>query len=392
MVRGFSRRGQPLLALVFVLGSWISARAMLWDASAAPVPPRLSIALPNTNTDASVEPSFQHRFADASPGRPVAGFSPIGDLLAVEADVAGPPAPKLTRIARRSVDRPQPGYVASIKTAFVPTFNHPFDLAEVSSAPRSRTVSTRLTGPLTSLVAVQPSGGALLPASQAIAKPGRATRRWSSDSWFLLRSDGTAPLAAGMSAPSYGASQAGMVLRYRLARDSKQRPTAYLRTTTALNGSGEREAAVGLSLRPFSRIPVIAAGEARVTGTSAGYILRPAAFLVTELPSFSLPMGMRGEAYGQAGYVAGQFATGFLDGQLRLDQSLFRLGQGDFRFGGGIWGGVQRGAARAKLAECGCPQTGAFVWLEMPHPHQDRPLHCPQVSKALALSSGDSLS
>lgn len=37
MIRGFSRRGQPLAVLAMVLAGWVSARAMMWDAEAMPM-------------------------------------------------------------------------------------------------------------------------------------------------------------------------------------------------------------------------------------------------------------------------------------------------------------------------------------------------------------------
>ena len=124
------------------------------------------------------------------------------------------------------------------------------------------------------------------------------------------------------------------------------RPNASLRTTAALNGSNEREVALGLALRPIARLPVSLQGEARYTSTPGAHALRPAVLAVTELPPFGLPMGMRGEIYGQAGYVGGKFATGFADGQLRLDHRLVQLGKADLRLGGGAWGGIQKGASR----------------------------------------------
>jgi hypothetical protein len=136
------------------------------------------------------------------------------------------------------------------------------------------------------------------------------------------------------------------VVRYRLAPDSALRPAAYLRTTAALNGSSEREAALGLQLRPVARLPLALAGEARLTAVPGRTYVRPAVFAVTELPPFALPLGLRGELYGQAGYVGGRFATGFADGQLRIDRRLAGIGKGDLRLGGGVWGGVQKGTSR----------------------------------------------
>jgi hypothetical protein len=95
------------------------------------------------------------------------------------------------------------------------------------------------------------------------------------------------------------------------------------------------------------RVPLILAAEARVTETAMGREVRPAAFAVTQIPSVGLPLALRGEAYLQAGYVAGDFATGFVDGQARIDRRLAQLGdEQEIRLGMAAWGGAQKGAAR----------------------------------------------
>ncbi|MDR2858597.1 MAG: hypothetical protein LBV50_12245, partial [Novosphingobium sp.] len=152
--------------------------------------------------------------------------------------------------------------------------------------------------------------------------------------------------ASGFAPATYGASQAGGVIRYRLAPASALRPTAYLRSSAALNGSREREVALGLSVRPNAHVPLVVAAEARANSQLTGTHLRPAAFVYTELPPVPLPFGTRGEFYAQGGYVGGNYATGFVDGQLRIDRRLVRLGKSELRAGGGVWGGVQKGASR----------------------------------------------
>jgi hypothetical protein len=172
-----------------------------------------------------------------------------------------------------------------------------------------------------------------------------ALSRWSGDGWLLLRGGSSGPLTAV--GPSYGRSQTGAVLRYRLAESSGHRPVVYVRATRALQGPPETEVAAGLAARPFARLPVSVAGELRVTEGSAGREVRPAAFAVTELPPARLPGGLRAEVYAQAGYVGGRFATAFVDGQARIDAHVARLGKdGEVRAGGGVWGGAERHAAR----------------------------------------------
>jgi hypothetical protein len=171
--------------------------------------------------------------------------------------------------------------------------------------------------------------------------------RWSADGWLLLRKDTTSAVTSGRG--SYGQSQMGAVVRYRLAPSSPFRPTAYARASQALGGAKESEAALGLAARPVPGLPVSAAAELRVTQVSGSTQVRPAAYVVTELPRFDLPLGFAGEAYAQAGYVGGGFATAFVDGQLRAERPVASLGSGELRAGGGAWGGAQKGAKRLDI-------------------------------------------
>jgi len=178
-------------------------------------------------------------------------------------------------------------------------------------------------------------------------EPAAAASRWSADAWLLLREDATSPLLAG--GPSYGRSQAGGVVRYRLAPASSLRPQAYWRASAALAGPREQEIAAGVSARPLAGVPVRLAVEARVGETDRGRRVRPAAFLVTEFPPLDLPLGARAEAYAQGGYVGGDYATAFVDGQARLDRPLARFGGTEVTAGAGVWGGAQKGAARLDI-------------------------------------------
>ncbi|MGZ3197062.1 MAG: hypothetical protein ACXWI1_08130 [Croceibacterium sp.] len=196
---------------------------------------------------------------------------------------------------------------------------------------------------------VEPQGPALAGGSQL---PGQATARnvpmgarWSGDTWLLLRHDSSGPLTPGE--PSYGRSQAGAVLRYRLAPSSPHRPSAYVRATRALVSPQEAEVAAGLAARPLGGVPLSVAGELRVSQGPGGREVRPAGFVVTELPPAALPLGLRAEVYAAAGYVGGRFATAFADGQARIDSHVARLGDTtEIRVGGGVWGGVQKHVAR----------------------------------------------
>jgi hypothetical protein len=184
-----------------------------------------------------------------------------------------------------------------------------------------------------------------------------SANRWSGDAWLLLRRDTTTPITSGRG--SYGRSQAGAVLRYRLAPSSGHRPAAYVRVSTALANADEAEVAAGLTGRPIPRVPIAIAAEMRVAHLNTGTAARPAVFAYSEFPPLELPLGSRGEAYVQGGYVGGRFATPFVDGQVRVDRELARIGPAELRAGGGAWGGAQKGAKRLDVG------PGATVAVEL---------------------------
>jgi hypothetical protein len=176
--------------------------------------------------------------------------------------------------------------------------------------------------------------------------------RLSGDSWLLWR-DGSAT-AGTPGGPTYGRSQAGAVLRYRLLARHPHLPEVYARATRTLEGYRQTEVAAGLSFRPLARVPLTVAGEARVTQTASGRELRPAAYAVAQIPPVALPLGLAGEAYLQGGYVGGRFATPFIDGQARVDGKLAQVGNDDgLRLGLAAWGGAQEGAARLDVGPSG---------------------------------------
>jgi hypothetical protein len=167
---------------------------------------------------------------------------------------------------------------------------------------------------------------------------------WSADGWLFLR-DGNGPVTGGAVGGTYGASQAGAVLRYRLAPSDWHRPTLYLRGTAALNGVREQEAALGASARPFGEVLMVAVVELRATRNNNGTGPRPAVAVISELPPQALPSGLQAEVYVQAGYVGGRDASAFVDGLVRLDHKLATR----LRVGAGAWGGAQENASRLDL-------------------------------------------
>lgn len=169
----------------------------------------------------------------------------------------------------------------------------------------------------------------------------------------MNRADASGALA------TYGASQAGAVLRYRLSRRSSFAPTAFVRASSSLGGIKQAEVALGISARPVRRLPVTIHAEMRASEIAGETELRPSIFAVAAPPAVELPARLEGRFYAQAGYVGGSFATAFVDGQAKIDREVIRLapeasrassGQPPrLRAGVGAWGGAQSGAARADI-------------------------------------------
>jgi hypothetical protein len=316
-------RGQPLLLLAGVLGCWMALRLALWEApflpatrafAPAPTFPRVPFtpgarSRPPIATSGTLHPAMA-----AQVPRLLAGFPPASPRLAHRA--AEPPRQTVLPLASGSA----PALTQRLSTAGLAA-----DLASTGVPPPS---------PL------------LLPAPVP-ARSGAGwggLSRWSGDGWVLLRRDTSTPLLSDR--PSYGRSQAGAVLRYRLAPGSANQPEAYVRGSLALAGANEQELAIGLSGRPIGSVPLRIAAEARLHETGDGREARPAAIAVSELPPVGLPLGFTGELYLQAGYVGGEFASAFIDGQARVDRTLARLGANRLVGGVGFWGGAQKGAER----------------------------------------------
>lgn len=338
---GAIRRGQPVGALCLILVGWVAVRAMLWDAPVAPPDAALFVLAGQAAPAQPVRPAM---VAPSTPS-PAAALSVWSDfaqlphysrtLLAprlararldpLRSELAQPAAAAMPLPDRTAVlpQRLAAGHNLLLMAAFSQLPLPP----ELHAAARSavRTTSPRQNRPLSAV-----------------------PLRWSADSWLLWRRGGGSG-TSGFAPATYGGSQTGLVIRYRLAPVSPRKPVLYLRATSALQRPRDETLAAGLALRPVPRLPVVAAAELRATRMASGTRLRPAVALITELPPVALPLGARGEAYAQAGYVGGTAATGFVDAQLRLDRPVLALGSVQLRAGAGAWGGAQDGAGRIDL-------------------------------------------
>lgn len=328
-----TRRGQPLAALSILLLGWVGARTALWA------------ALPQDSEEpAALVAPVASKPVQRGTAAPVSDPGPVQRAAPQAAPRAAESPPPVTTVPLDPAAAPETGIEQPVPPR-IAAGHQLLYMAAVADMPL----------PEEAVAADQ----GLAPASPPVPYLPSARQqalRWSADGWILWREGGNGfnlPGAGlpGASLPSgaYGSSQAGLVLRYRLSPDSGHRPVLYMRASSGLYRPRGEELALGLALRPVPRLPVALMAEGRVTRTATGDEVRPAFAVVTELPPAKLPLGLRGELYGQAGWVGGKDKTPFIDGQVRLDKALVRSGKAELRFGAGAWGGAQNGASRLDM-------------------------------------------
>ena len=338
-------RGQPLASLGLVLLGWVAVRAAVWEPPFA-LPGMIETPGPAESTQFLTTKSATRGAGSGVPEDAATSLASTGEPATPPAPVARPvlrstqPALPLARDAQQPLAAPQPPAL----TPHVAAAHQLLYLAALGRLPLPPGLALALVPP-------QPVPA---PLSWAAAV---ATPRWSGDGWVLVRR-GQGPTPGGIAAasgfPSYGASQAGGVIRFALVPGSGRAPQAYLRLSRALGGFDEGELAAGLSARPFAAVPLRLLGEARVQRSAGVTRVRPAASLVSELPPVRLPLGVEGEAYAQAGYAGAPFgskrgATPFFDVQVVTERRLASAGPAELRVGAGAWSGGQDGAARVDL-------------------------------------------
>ena len=320
MSNGKTIKGQPLVALLAILAGWIGGRAINWeaprlsDAAAATLPQpwqqpvsSVGFVIDGRAGPQSLPARVLPHFGDAYPPASIAGqiipgvggypgpyFAPAAPAVAA----AGMARPHASRTIWRG---PGSGLGESDRM-FMPFDGLAWsDPGQHFYAPES--------GSLRPVAAPQPVSPAPVPAAQ------RKSNRWSLDTWALLRRETGGGISPGVLPATYGGSQTGAVMRFRVDRNSPHWPSIYARTTTALGEVRENAAALGFSARPFPDVPLIAAVEGRMTDQIGGTRFQPAAFVYT----------------------------------LRLDRGVFELGSIKGSLGGGVWGGAQKGAARLDI-------------------------------------------
>lgn len=317
------RRGRPLIAFVAIVTAWIAVRVAVFEPPLARWEEDLALAARGAQAAQSVPATAASR----------RGLSPT--VAAFDADQRGSAAvgaPGRILAVRASSDsgpytaRPAPADRVLPKTAALPGAGRPPVEAGVARG----------------LVPADPAVERLRPGNGEWPAP--AQRRWSGDAWLAWR-EGSGALQAGVAVPTYGGSQAGVVLRYALT-ESAHRPAAYLRAVHALASRRESDLAAGVMVRVLPKVPLAAHIEARLTRRDSGVELRPAAFVSGGGETGPLVAGVSARGYVQAGYVGGRDATAFADGSAIAEQPVWRRDAAVITAGAGLWGGAQRGAAR----------------------------------------------
>lgn len=374
---GRKRRGQPLAVYALVILGWVGVRAVTWE---SPFPATLARAAADYAIPAAAE--LKGSAARAAP----AAAAPTA--LEGHEDWRAAPPVLPTRPSWVEPATSQPTEDAPVAMEFsdtqVAAGHQLLFLAAMAQLPVPRSLAQ----------AARAESSAPVVAPWMPDTKRREARRWSLDSWILLREGGAASRLTGPG-PSYGASQEGAVIRYRLGELGGRPVSAYARFAKALSGARETDLAAGFTTRPFASLPLDVHGELRATRLDGRTEWRPAAFVTTGLHNDETQkLQLRG--YAQAGYVGGNFATAFADGQLVADREMVRFDLGRSRqtvarLGAGAWAGAQKGAHRIDLgpsANLVVPVTQAPVRLSLDYRIRVEGNADPASGIALTLSTG----
>lgn len=324
------RTGQPLVVFSILLLGWGGMRVVVWE---SPFPEVASILLAAATPDLLPTPILTALLNGTALPRSGTAAAPAARLKIKVAGLKpmGTGGSPVGLMPSTSISSSPPELLVSHQLHW---------LGAMGRMP----VSPEISRMIRQTAAARPAS----PPGPALNQPLSATR-WSLDSWLFLRPDAAVSAITGPAFATYGASQAGAVLRYQLRPGSPFRPAVYLRASRALAAGRQSEIAAGVSVIPARAIPIAVHAELRGTRDEFSTELRPAAFAVTQLPPVTLPLRLRGESYLAAGYVAGKFATAFVDGQARVERKILQFNGGSVRAGAGAWGGAQKGASRLDI-------------------------------------------
>ncbi len=162
-------------------------------------------------------------------------------------------------------------------------------------------------------------------------------QRWTGEAWVFAHGGG---MAVASRQPMLGGPQIGTRLVWH---GGGAQPDVYVRANSAGRLGRGAEAAIGIAVRPISRLPVTLMAERRqrVAGDGRSAV---AAFALVSAQQ-ALPHGWRIDGYGAAGVVSGSAGGGFGEAIVRIDRPLVDA-PGALRGGAVLSGSIQRGATR----------------------------------------------
>ena len=207
-----SARGRPLIVLALVMSGWIGMRFAFWPQETLQA---LERAVPAAIL-AEGEPRRPSIVTAAKAGMPPAAWSRPAH------GAAFPPSPFV----------PHPGIAPEAGGAAFGALDEAasHDLLWIAAVTRG---AYAFPAPG---IASDIGRARVLSQRSGLASDRRASQpdRWSLDGWLLWRPDGRG--SAAVAPASYGASQAGVLLSYRLAPGSRFAPRAYARATGFADG------------------------------------------------------------------------------------------------------------------------------------------------------------
>lgn len=339
-------KGRPLAFMVLVIAVWVTGRVAFGSLpfERPTLPPLFAGAAAATPQIPGEADRIARSDAHPSTGGKGWRMDPVGRI-----DI-GAPMPLVERdgfvefpagpVAAAPVPRPATTWVRPSRAIPTASSHNLMWFAAMARLPVPDEVADLLERAATAPAPVR--AGATLPSSRTALRP------MAFESWLLLRPDGG---DGALSAPrsAYGRSQAGVVMRYRLAPSSKFEPVAHARASRALASGGESELALGAGVRPLASLPLRVHAEARLTRQGGRTELRPSAFATAGFDDVDLPASLKGRGYLQVGWVGGRFATPFVDGQAQIARDVAKFDGGTLTAGVGAWGGAQKGAGRLDI-------------------------------------------
>ncbi len=186
--------------------------------------------------------------------------------------------------------------------------------------------------------------------------------RISGNFWLYLRQNSRRAANNIVVAPrqfpngQYGASQIGANLSYRIIGELQSGLSIFGRVSSPISVSGQEEAALGLTVKPSSKIPISLYAEQRFAiGSDANS--GPAIYAAGGIGPQRLLEDVQLEAYGQAGYVFGRADSYFFDGAATIQKEILTHRRKKLSLGGGVWTGGQKGISRLDIG----PRASATI-------------------------------